>query len=252
MLFAFFGFTLTLNAKQPDPDYDLVMIRDQDLVFKYNNTDVQFSQGWTQLLDGWMIYDYYGQRTLDDQGHIIQDGDYEIRSNSPQWKYLKLGWLEFDIYNYYYEFELILGTNQLTLYWNDTNDPAYMASNNNTIDIVINGNLSYMDLRIYNSDYASQLGYVDGYTQGEQDGYSRGLEEGQEIGETIGFNEGTAYMATNNISLLSIFQLMIGVVLSLFGFIINIEILGGISLAALFGTAFGIVVIVWILKSVRG
>lgn len=92
-------------------------------------------------------------------------------------------------------------------------------------------------------DFGYNDGYNDGLIEGEYNGYIDGYD--------VGYNEGMDYAATNNITLLSVFQLIIGVVMSMLGFIINIELFG-ISIASVLGTLAIGIGIIWTLKLIRG
>jgi hypothetical protein len=96
-----------------------------------------------------------------------------------------------------------------------------------------------------------QQGLGVGYGNGFDDGYHDGYDDGNEFGYNQGFNEGSDYMATNNISLLSIFEVLIGIMMSFVGFIINIELFG-ISIASVLAMLGIGIVIIWTLKLIRG
>ena len=102
-------------------------------------------------------------------------------------------------------------------------------------------------------------GYDDGYDSGNLQGYSDGYDEGlfdYHTGNYYGDYDYTLSEPYNqatqaNISLLSVFSLIIGVVMSMLGFIINIEMFG-ISIASVLGTLAIGVSIIWLLKLIRG
>ena len=244
------GLSINIQAFTPDNEYGYRLIRDNEVDFLYNGSWYSnMNSGWLQMNDGFMVLDYDGAGSLGNG--LLPIGSYEIHSNTPEYNYMKIGPLEFYIHDYTYVFELDKGTSQgqdyLELIWIYTDDPAYPH------DVYLQGlYLDDMYVQLLNTSYPALIGYQTGYLQGETDGYEAGFAEGKEIGKTIGYNEGTAYMATENISLLTIFQMIVGVVLSLLGFVINIEILNGITIAGLLGTGFAIVLLVWTLKAIRG
>jgi hypothetical protein len=107
--------------------------------------------------------------------------------------------------------------------------------------------------------YAYNAGFSNGYDQGNLQGYSDGYDEGLYDYHTGNYYGDYDYTLSEpydqatqaNISLLSVFSLVIGVVMSMLGFIINIEMFG-ISIASVLGTLAIGVSIVWLLKLIRG
>jgi hypothetical protein len=102
-------------------------------------------------------------------------------------------------------------------------------------------------------------GYIEGYNDGVADGYDDGYDDGlydYHTGNSYGqydytLSEPYDQATQANISLLSVFSLVIGVVMSMLGFIINIEMFG-ISIASILGTLAIGVSIIWLLKLIRG
>lgn len=105
----------------------------------------------------------------------------------------------------------------------------------------------------YNDGYST--GYDDGNLDGYNDGYDEGLFDyhtGNYYGEyDYTLSEPYDQATQANISLLNIFSMIIGVAMSMLGFIINIDIFG-ISIASILGTLAIGVSIVWLLKLIRG
>ena len=123
----------------------------------------------------------------------------------------------------------------------------------------------------YNEGYND--GYDDGETYGYTDGYNDGLVEGYFDGNAAyhqgiyeydyltgvpylegletGYNNGVDYAVQENISILSIFELIFGVALNMLTFIITIDIFG-ISILSLISVLSLFVGVVWILKMIRG
>jgi hypothetical protein len=103
--------------------------------------------------------------------------------------------------------------------------------------------------------YAYTAGYEEGNLQGYSDGYDEGLFDyhtGNYYGQyDYTLSEPYDQATQANISLLSVFSLIIGVVMSMLGFIINIEMFG-ISIASILGTLAIGVSIIWLLKLIRG
>jgi len=250
MFLAFLGLSINIQAFTPDHEYGYRAIRDNEIDFLYNgSTYSNMSAGWLQMNDGFMVLDYDGAGSLGNG--LLPIGSYEIHSYVPEYNHMKIGPLEFQIYDYTYVFELDKGTSQgvdyLEIIWIYTDDPSFPD------DVYLQGlYLDDMYVQLLNTSYPALTGYRTGYLKGELDGYEAGFAEGKDLGETIGFNEGSAYSANNNISILTIFQMIIGVVFSLLGFIINIEILNGITIAGLLGTGFAVVLLIWTLKAIRG
>lgn len=123
--------------------------------------------------------------------------------------------------------------------------------------------------------YTPDVFYDEGYNNGNTDGYVSGYNNGYDVGNLQGYNDGYDdglfdYHTGNyygpydytlsepydqatqaNISLLNVFSMIIGVVMSMLGFIINIEIFN-ISIAGILGTLFIGVSFIWMLKLIRG
>jgi hypothetical protein len=93
----------------------------------------------------------------------------------------------------------------------------------------------------------SQDGYIEGYNDGVEDGY----DDGFIIGEQQGFNEGRDDAIDNNFTLMGLIELIIGVVLSMVGWIINIEIFN-ISIIGILSTLAVGIGLIWLLKILRG
>lgn len=112
---------------------------------------------------------------------------------------------------------------------------------------------------VYKTLYERELSYDDGYDDGNLNGYDDGYDDGlfdYHTGNNYGqydYTNSEPYdQATQaNVSVLNIFSLIIGVVMSMIGFIINIEIFD-ISIASVLGTLAIGVSIVWLLKLIRG
>jgi len=64
-------------------------------------------------------------------------------------------------------------------------------------------------------------GYIDGNADGYFDGYDDGYEEGNVLGYNIGFNEGRDDAIDNNFTLMGLVELIIGVVLSMVGWVLR-------------------------------
>lgn len=116
-------------------------------------------------------------------------------------------------------------------------------------------NLPVGDLWNYAYTAGTVQGYEDGYYEGQSDYHYGNFYSIYDFMESdayiTGYNEGMDYAATNNITLLSLFQLIIGVAMSMLGFIINIELFG-ISIASVLGTLSIGIAIIWTLKLIRG
>lgn len=95
--------------------------------------------------------------------------------------------------------------------------------------------------------YAWTAGNDSGYNNGFTEGQSQGLIEGY----NTGYNEGVDYAVQENISILSLFELIFGVVINMLTFIITIDIFG-ISILSLISVLSLFVGVVWILKMIRG
>jgi hypothetical protein len=110
-------------------------------------------------------------------------------------------------------------------------------------------------------DSGESYGYLDGYNDGLVEGYYDGqvdygiLSNGTWYSATIWgqskYNEGMDYAAIEGITLLSIFQMIIGVVFNMITFIATIEVFG-ISIASVLAGLSLIVVGIWTLKLLRG
>jgi hypothetical protein len=75
--------------------------------------------------------------------------------------------------------------------------------------------------------------------------------DGYDSGYSVGFNEGRDDAIDNNFTLMGLIELMIGVVLSMVGWIINIEIFN-ISIIGILSTLAVGIGIIWLLKLIRG
>jgi hypothetical protein len=93
--------------------------------------------------------------------------------------------------------------------------------------------------------------YNEGYSDAYFDGYDDGYEEGNLLGYNQGFNEGRDDAIDNNFTLMGLIELIIGVVLSMVGWIINIEIFN-ISIIGILSTLAVGIGIIWLLKILRG
>lgn len=120
---------------------------------------------------------------------------------------------------------------------------------------------------LYNQGYeqGEDVGYLDGYNDGLVEGYydgnnayHQGIYEFDYLtgvpyleGLETGYNNGVDYAVQENISILSIFELIFGVALNMLTFIITIDIFG-ISILSLISVLSLFVGVVWILKMIRG
>jgi len=100
------------------------------------------------------------------------------------------------------------------------------------------------------------------YNQGLGVGYGNGLEDYHDgfynyldplegVPYNTGYNEGLDYAVQNNISILSIFELIFGVALNMLTFIITIDVFG-ISILSIISVLSLMIGAVWILKMIRG
>jgi hypothetical protein len=116
-------------------------------------------------------------------------------------------------------------------------------------------NVYYALKRNINIDWFYNDGNNDGYDSGYDSGYDAGLivgyDNGLVDGLETGYNNGVDYAVQNNISILSIFELIFGVALNMITFIITIDIFG-ISILSIISVLSLMVGAVWILKMVRG
>jgi hypothetical protein len=116
-------------------------------------------------------------------------------------------------------------------------------------------NLPVDDLWNYAFDAGELSGYQDGYDDGQYDwGVLLPDESGYfdpEDASEYYFNEGRDDAIDNNLTLMGLFELMIGVVLSMVGWIINIEIFE-ISIIGILSTLAVGIGFIWFLKILRG
>jgi hypothetical protein len=117
-----------------------------------------------------------------------------------------------------------------------------------TQSLIVN-NLENMNIDLINYYFAVFL--LHKFNLPVDDLWDQAFNAGELSGYNQGFNEGSDYMATNNISLLSIFEVLIGIMMSFVGFIINIELFG-ISIASVLAMLGIGIVIIWTLKLIRG
>lgn len=267
ILSMFFIYDVNVNASSYW-DFDLSYgnqstfnVQDQeiDMTYSLNGASGTFSYFLTydfyQTFQGLAIYDYDGNGPLGNG--TLPNGYYKITSGvNSAFRYLYIGYLEFDIYQYNYDFELVKTGNSLSIYWNDTNDPNYENLSGNDVDVVISGiDLDDWYLMVYNELYVAdeeaykQAGYNSGYDDAKSDyGY---LVNGVWItasswGQSR-YNDGLAQGDANALSLQNMIPGVMGVFIAFFFQMASISVLG-VSVLDLLALMFGVGVALLIFK----
>jgi hypothetical protein len=176
------------------------------------------------------IYNYYVMLTISPSGDL-EEWDLLINSNA--------------YYYGYFETNLYLEMITIRFIGQQTDIEQYYAGYNDGYDTGI--------------DSGYQYGYDAGPIQGYQDGLNSGqnaldtdtYNQAYDSGYNTGYNEGVDYATDNNISILSVISLFFGVILSLFTWIAEIQILN-ISIATIIGSLAVGLVLIWVLKLIRG
>ena len=207
-----------------------------------------------QTFQGLAIYDYDGNGPLGNG--TLNNGYYKITSGvNSAFRYLYIGYLEFDIYQYNYDFEVVKTSSSLTIYWTDTNDPKYEDLSGNDVDVVISGiDLDDWYLMIYNELYLAeqeayrQNGVIEGYEDGKVAyGY---LLNGEYVSATYWgqseYARGIQYGLTQNMD----YTVIGNNIASGMAGILGISI-GGITLGALVLIPLSFSLFMWFIKVVR-
>lgn len=267
ILSMFFIYDVSVNASSYW-DFDLSYgtqstfnVQDQqiDMTYSLNGASGTYSYylslDFYQTFQGLAIYDYDGNGPLGNG--TLPNGYYKITSGvNSAFRYLYIGYLEFDIYQYNYDFELVKTGNSLTIYWSDTNDPNYENLNGNDVDVVISGiDLDDWYLMVYNELYIAdeeaykQAGYNIGYDDAKSDyGYLvNGVWVAASSWGQSRYNDGLAQGDANALSLQNMIPGVLGVFIAFFFQMASISVLG-VSVLDLLALMFGVGVALLIFK----
>lgn len=239
-------------------------VQDQeiDMTYSSNNTTYTYylSYDFYQTTSGLAVYDYDGSGPLGNG--TLPDGHYRIASGvNAAYRYLYIGNLEFDVYSYYYEFELIKGTNSIQIYWesNGTNDPRYENTSGNDVDVAVSGiDLDDWYLVIYNSLYDSVVAYEGAYGNGYGSGYEQGKEDyayddnGNYVdAATWGqqqYQNGLSQGESNSLAIQNMIPGILGVMIAFFLQLASISVLG-VTILDLIVLMFGLSIVLLLFRT---
>jgi hypothetical protein len=176
------------------------------------------------------IYNYYVMLTISPSGGL-EEWDLLINSNA--------------YYQGYFETELYLEMITIRFIGQQTDIEQYYAGYNDGYDTGIDSGYEY------GYDAGQIQGYQDGLNSGQNTLNTDTYNQAYDSGYNTGYNEGVDYATDNNISILSVISLFFGVILSLFTWIAEIQILN-ISIATIIGSLAVGLVLIWVLKLIRG
>jgi hypothetical protein len=212
----------------------------------------QWASGFLFSNDGYGYLDYDGAGTLGNG--LLPDGHYAFQSTNSRYSLLEIGPLQFNIYQYIYEFEFIKTASQITMYNNYSNDPLW----DNDFVFAFNANQQdYMYIRILDND-ATALGV---YTQGYNDGYINGQDNSKfQYGYlndgvwtsaldwgNIRYNEGLGQGTEDALAIRNMIPGVMGVFIAFFFQIASIEVLG-ISALDIIALIFGVAVTLFLIR----
>jgi hypothetical protein len=252
-----------------DDDVNPFYIQDIEIDFyEVNSSGSYISQitsydHWHQMTNGYVVFNL--DDTTYDFTAILDDGYYKLSGwNESAYQYLYMFGLEFDIHNYYYEFELVwITSSEVYIYWsfNGTNDPAYENSSGNDVDVNVKlYNASQQYITAFKNNYlVNYEGYNEGYEDGRQEGYIEGAtiygyvdENGDYYSATSwglqeyqrGLNQG----ASDTLSLQNMIPGVLGVFLAFFFQVMSISVLG-VSILDIIVLMFGVAVVLLLFKT---
>jgi len=220
------------------------------------------TQPFTVYNNANLLYDVDGSGPMGNGG--IPEGHYIINSGvNPRYQYLYIGSLEFDVWNYYYEFELAFTTNGFTLYWegNGTNDGNYENLSGNDIDVDYSTrDMDDIWLYVYDEVYSQNFTYDAGVEDGFINGYNEARSDyaiydssndtwidavdwGQiRYQDGLGMGEGEA------LSLQNMIPGVLGVFIAFFFQVMSISVLG-VSILDIIALMFGVAVVLLLFKT---
>jgi hypothetical protein len=252
-----------------DDDVNPFYIQDIEIDFyEVNSSGTYISQitsydHWHQMTNGYVVFN------LDEVNYdftsMLDDGYYKLNGwDGSPYQYLYMFGLEFDIHNYYYEFQLIWGSqNDVELNWgfNGTNDPYYEDSNGNDVDLRLQfWNPEDLYITAFKNNYlVNYEGYAEGYEDGRQEGYIEGAtiygyvdENGDYYSaESWGLQEyqrGLNQGAGDTLSLQNMIPGVLGVFLAFFFQVMSISVLG-VSILDIIVLMFGVAVVLLLFKT---
>lgn len=224
----------------------------------YYNYIVQIDSNDTSIIPQGLVIDHTFNRSNTDwmigAGSTYQAVDTKIGTN------LNTGKWKTTIYNQ---------TNQNYLYYLDNSSSPNTYIKNYTIDgnkitfgdgdnlFTFTGRLnimylpSYSILEIESSTQFSNTQYFDAWylkSLGVSDSYNAGYDDGYDIGEADGYEDG---LGNNPNILINATESLIGMFVNFTFILFSLELFG-VSILSVVGVLFGIVAIVWILKTIRG
>lgn len=239
-------------------------VQDQEIDMIYSTDDITYtyylSYDFYQTTSGLAVYDYDGSGPLGNG--TLPDGHYRIASGvNAAYRYLYIGNLEFDVYSYYYEFEIARGSNSLTIYWeaNGTNDPRYENTSGNDVDVVVSGiDLDEWYLVIYNSLYDSVAAYEGAFGNGYGSGYEQGKEDyayddnGNYVDAvTWGqqqYQSGLSQGESNSLAIQNMIPGILGVMIAFFLQLASISVLG-VTILDLIVLMFGLSIVLLLFRT---
>jgi hypothetical protein len=251
-----------------DDDVNPFYIQDIEIDFYEVNSSGTFIgnvtslQHWHQMTNGYVVYNL--DQSNYDFTSMLDDGYYKLNGwDESAYQYLYMFGLEFDIHNYYYEFELTWSGNEVTIWWtfNGTNDPAYENSSGNDVDVNVKlHNASEQYITAFKNNYlVNYEGYAEGYEDGRQEGYIEGAtiygyvdENGDYYSaESWGLQEyqrGLNQGAGDTLSLQNMIPGVLGVFLAFFFQVMSISVLG-VSILDIIVLMFGVAVVLLLFKT---
>jgi hypothetical protein len=184
--------------------------------------------------------------------------DTKIGSNNTVGSVANKVYLEFDNqtskdYYFYFDHSSTATSRQ---YFVLLNDLYYITYNNNNDFFVLNTALtrifipSYSNFKFFSTTNSNSYYFDAWYLQdlGVSDAYDAGYDAGYEVGEDDGYSDG---LANNPNLLINAAESLIGMFVN-FTFILFTLEMFGVSVLTIVGVLFGIITVVWILKTIRG
>jgi hypothetical protein len=178
---------------------------------------------------------------------IVNDTPYDYRfyldiSSSPSDRSYTM-YYNLEPFGHYYDNHTIISWDFNTFYVPAFNTTILTSENSSR---ALYFDAWYLQNLGYNSAY--DAAYNEGYDDGSTDGYNNGYEVGYDAGEDIGYSAG---LANNPNILINAAESLIGIFVN-FTFILFTLEMFGVSILSIVGVLFGLITIVWILKTIRG